>query len=377
MGTKYRKLDTNIYEKTWTNKNGKKGKTLYFKISVNKRHVNRNAYDPDNPNRAPSNLTQAKIYRDRIKEKLRTTGDSPTVPTREGMLFSEFVSDYYIPFSSTDHRTHADYLQRLKVILAFFGSKIMTSISPFDVERFKAEQMKRKKTNGEPLAGNTIRLYLACLSNVFQRAIQEGIVATNPCASVSPPELKPRKKRRLEEDEEERLLSASPPILRSFLTLILELGARPMELLRLDKDDVDWEGREIKLTSYKVNRGRRTNPQPKVRWVPLTERAYRELQSLSPPFFPYSYHHISTMWKAACKAAGIENLCPRWLRDEAASRWAEAGMNPFDIAKLLGHSDVKTSMIYVNTSQDRLRALMSASSPSNLRKIVAKKLRQA
>src|SRR5262245_22459179 len=148
MKTHYRKLDTSIFEKSWTNKNGRRKKTLYFKITVNRITVACNAYDPDKPHRAPTSLAEAKVCRDKIR--LRLASGQPAKgeifsPQQGGISFKEFVDEVYIPFSSANHRTHDRYMHFLNVLLPFFGGMKISSISPFDVERFKFEQMKRVK----------------------------------------------------------------------------------------------------------------------------------------------------------------------------------------------------------------------------------------
>ncbi len=384
MTTKYRKLDQNIFQKTWRNKNGKTSSALYFKISVNGVTVSRNAYDPDNPGVAPRTLKEARVCRDKIKVML-AQGLPLVVPPQvsTALTFAEFVERVYIPYSEHNHRTHKTYLRLLKPLLPFFGHRRLDEISPFDIERFKAEQGKREKKGGGKLKGNTIRLYLSCLSTVFERAMAERMCPRNPCAHVSPPEITTRKKRRLGRDEEQALLQASQtrPHLSSAMIIMLECGPRMSEFFNLKLDDVTWdapaEERAVRFVWYK--QGRKRSAQPRVRWVPITERAWVELVKLksaatSERLFPYD--SVKKSWKSVCKEAGVEGLWFRWLRDEAASRWAEAGLNPFEIAALLGHEDVKTSMIYVKPSYARVRALMENAMPERS-KIVAIKKRQA
>src|SRR4030095_13269460 len=282
MKTRYREVDTNIFEKTWRNKRGAQSKTLYFKIMVRGVSVHRNAYDPDNPHIVPKNLTEARLFRDKIR--IRLAAGLPAMgganPPQQGgdVLFKDFVDQVYLPFSLTNHRTHRGYKYYARILNAFFGSRPLASISPFDVERFQAEQMKRKRERGEGrLSGNTIRLYLACLSSIFQKSILEGIRADNPCSEVGAPELKPKGKRRLQEGEEERLLSMACPALRSIIILMLETGARPYELLRLAREDITWDAepqeRTITLTSYKSKKRRKLSAEAKRRDIPITERA--------------------------------------------------------------------------------------------------------
>ena len=75
-----------------------------------------------------------------------------------------------------------------------------------------------------------------------------------------------------------------------------------------------------------------------------------------------------------CEDAGVEGFWFRWLRDEAENRWREAGMNPLDIAYLMGHASPRATMIYNNP---RLEEMLGQMSAANCSKIVAKTSRAA
>jgi integrase len=135
---------------------------------------------------------------------------------------------------------------------------------------------------------------------------------------------------------------------------------------------VDWENRLVRFTSYKTGRRKRTH-QPKKRWVPITARAWTQLQTLKlnvqgDSLFPSD--NIKYAWHAALTDAGIEEeFWFRWLRDEAASRWAEAGASPYEVAYLLGHGEMpgfgavtRMSMLYVKPMLERLRTIMDRAS---------------
>lgn len=49
-----------------------------------------------------------------------------------------------------------------------------------------------------------------------------------------------------------------------------------------------------------------------------------------------------------------------FLRHTFASRLGDAGVNPYTIARLMGHASIVTSMIYVHTPPDDLRRAAEA-----------------
>ncbi|OLC47902.1 MAG: hypothetical protein AUH43_10695 [Acidobacteria bacterium 13_1_40CM_65_14] len=59
-------------------------------------------------------------------------------------------------------------------------------------------------------------------------------------------------------------------------------------------------------------------------------------------------------WERARIAAGIADFHLADLRHEAASRWEEAGVGTHVVSKMLGHSNLKTTTIYINANERQL-----------------------
>jgi integrase len=62
----------------------------------------------------------------------------------------------------------------------------------------------------------------------------------------------------------------------------------------------------------------------------------------------------------ACRIAGIEGLIWKDLRATFGTRLAEAGCDAFTIAQLLGHSDVRVTMLYVRAVETSQRVAVEA-----------------
>jgi integrase len=61
----------------------------------------------------------------------------------------------------------------------------------------------------------------------------------------------------------------------------------------------------------------------------------------------------------ACADAGISNLTWRNFRDTFGTRLGEAGYNAFDIAALMGHSDIRTTQRYVRVEPRKHEAVQA------------------
>ena len=71
---------------------------------------------------------------------------------------------------------------------------------------------------------------------------------------------------------------------------------------------------------------------------------------------------IKNGYNSACRRAGIEGLRFHDLRHSAATRMIESGANIVAVSKILGHSDIKTTMRYThpdNSLKDALEKLVN------------------
>ena len=68
---------------------------------------------------------------------------------------------------------------------------------------------------------------------------------------------------------------------------------------------------------------------------------------------------IKHSFTTSCKRAKIEGLRFHDLRHTAATRMVESGANIVAISKILGHSDIKTTMRYTHPEDSLKEALES------------------
>lgn len=84
------------------------------------------------------------------------------------------------------------------------------------------------------------------------------------------------------------------------------------------------------------------------REVPLSLKA---LELWDNRTFKLTPRQLDVHWRNLCKAAGIEGLHFHDLRATAAVRLSKV-LNPFQLAKMLGHKDLKMTMIYFRESAE-------------------------
>lgn len=209
------------------------------------------------------------------------------------------------------------------------------------------------------LSANSIRLYLALLSHLYNIARKEwGMVELiNPVELVRKPKIPQGRDRRLVGDEEERLLfacNAMNPELADIVTFAIETAMRQGEILGLEWRHVHW----LDHTAYLPDTKNGT-----ARVVPLSVRAEEALQrqqargctpargsGTSGRVWTYTNDGMRASYAKALKRAGIVGLTFHDLRHEATSRFCEKGIPVMTVQAITGHKSTQMLKRYTHIS---------------------------
>jgi integrase len=321
-------------------------------------------------------LDEARASAFAYKKQLRL-GEAPMDILKNERIcpkFSEFVEKYYLPYIKSYKRcVTADQTLLDNHLLPAFGDTRMNAISRYDVVQFL---QKKVSDSYKPAYCNR---FLVLLGFCFNLAIKWDItgVSKNPVKDVDRLKANNKIERFLKQDEAVRLLSAiqlSPnPMLQYFVPLALLTGARKRELLDARWEDFDFQRRVWRIPTTKSGRPRH---------VPLTDETLGILNTLrsrlpmmleqpelieNPWVLPNlktgkPFRSIFNSWDTARCKAGVPDLRVHDLRHSFASALVNQGIPIYDIQKLLGHSDIKTTERYAHLAPDRLRVSASAAS---------------
>jgi integrase len=212
---------------------------------------------------------------------------------------------------------------------------------------------------------------LAALRHLLQLAHEEW----DALPSVPRIRLEPEPQGRvrwLEPDEEARLLKACRASrtkhLAAMVRVALETGLRKSELLGLTWDRVDMSRGVLRLEVTKSGRRRE---------VPMRQAVYDILAALPEPHAGrvWVQRNIRTAFESAVEAAGIENLRFHDTRHHFASWFMMRGGGLQALKELLGHADIKTTLIYAHLSPAHLRSEVGSRPPRRQRKLQRTSLR--
>jgi len=225
--------------------------------------------------------------------------------------------------------------------------------------------------------GNSVaNRHIIVLKAAFNLAIGNKVLTDNPCrgikflptnraAKVIPPR-----------EHIDKVLALADPTDQAYLTVICFTAARVGEVNGMRWDDVDFPNRRLRLWTRKKKGGSR-----KARTVVMTQRVFDALALqntfcrhggtpwvFTNPAMRYAYPDNPEKWryiyrdkflKTLCRKAGVQEFTYHALRHYAASAMAEAGVPTTAIQSVLGHENVSTTDIYLQ-SLGRAESALSA-----------------
>ncbi len=212
---------------------------------------------------------------------------------------------------------------------------------------------------------HTINFEIGTLRTIFYMALKWGYIKENPAKGVVRLKVNDSKKPRFLTNEEcRRLLENSPAKLRDVYYVFLNTGMRKAELENLEWSDIDFKRRKIKIQ-------RKDFWQPKTgeREIPINQCTFNLLAKLkkandkglkSDFVFPHRdgsriKDKLREQLIRIAQKAKIEGLTKlHSLRHTYASHLVMKGVDLPTVQKLMGHSDIQTTMIYSHLAPDHL-----------------------
>src|SRR5713226_2043788 len=248
-----------------------------------------------------------------------------------------------------------------------------------DVEQVTPEMVRTwffKGRTNRKWSASTFQTYYKSLTVFFCWCIREGHIIQNPVAGIERPRLEKKLPPKLTKQEALRLLEVvfnypyCHPYLRFrnhalFATFIFA-GLRRQEAINLKLTDVDLENRSIFVRQGKGSKDRIIPMNQTLREILmryLQER--RRLGRTCPEFFAsyrqnrgFAQEGIILLIKNIRAASNIR-FTAHMLRHTFATLMLEGGCDIYSLSKMMGHTDISTTTIYLAASIEHLRAQIS------------------
>jgi integrase len=227
-----------------------------------------------------------------------------------------------------------------------FGTTPLANITTWQIEKWKADK-------GKELDLATVNRRLTVISHMFRKAVDWGLIKTNPATGVKRFTVISERTRFLTGEEVQNLLSkceanVTSPWLFSLVNLALNTGMRQGELLNLRWEGVNFERGVISVMQTKTMRRKTIAMNDATRealnW--LNEHRYGDYLFMWPWGDRVGRTTVYDAFKEACNAAKIADFRFHDLRHTFASHLVMAGVDLVTVKDLLGHTGINMTVRY-------------------------------
>jgi integrase len=264
-----------------------------------------------------------------------------------------FLDDRYAPWVLAHRKDGAGTVTRLNDNFATLMRQHLHHLDAAAVEKWRTERL------ATGVSAATVNRDLTALRAVLSKAVEWGVLPRHPMTAVKqlatdddaePRWLTPEEVARLRATLCRLAVSGRNMDVLAGTLVLLNTGLRRGELVTLTPAAIDLKRRRITVRGSLSKTG-------KTRVVPLNDEAAAAL-ALWPAPYPHPAPTIWTAFKRTFRAARIA-AGPHALRHTFARRLIDAGVPLPDVAALLGHASVTTTMRYVRADAKGLAAAVS------------------
>jgi len=273
--------------------------------------------------------------------------------------FSQAGTSYLKKLSEEGGKDIPKKKERIKCHLSpFFKNKPLSSVTTFDIERYKKLRTNEKASPG------TINRELAVMSHIFSKAMEWRWI--NYKSAII---------RRLKEDvgricyldteEMEKLLIAAKedkdPHLFPFILIGLETSMRHMEILSIQVKNIDLGKRVIYIPKAKA--GAREQPitknlanflgellnslEPNQQYLFPSRKSYREYRG-----------YMAEPFRRAVEKAKLEHKVPHIMRHTAITHLVQEGIDLPTVQRISGHKTLSMVAKYAHQNGQHIQAAM-------------------
>jgi integrase len=296
------------------------------------------------------------------EDLIQTKRELAKVPT-----VSAFIHEQYLPFVQGYKRSwECDKGLLRKHIEPIWGRRFMDQVTKADVMTLMASHRKTHAAG----SCNRLLILLRYFFSLAKKWETPGI-QSNPASAVPLMPEDNHRERYLTAEEAQRLYQAvcksDNPMLKFIVPALVLTGARKREVLDARWEDFDFERRIWRIPVTKLGRPRH---------VPMSDGVIRLLHSVPRHECPWVFPNPNTLrpfvsfhcgWDTARKRAGLADVRVHDLRHSFASLLINSGRTLFEVQRILGHTQVKTTQRYAHLSHDvsTQRFLLSSTVPAS------------
>lgn len=253
----------------------------------------------------------------------------------------------YIKEVTPSHKGYKQETLRLRLLVNELPDKPVSKLTSNDFSIWK-------QTKLETVAPPTVRRYMTTLNSVFNHSLYEWkAIERNPLEGVTKPKNNPPRNKYPDKEDIKLILEQlktgkHKKQVAVTVELAIETAMRAGEMLSLNRSNIDYKRRVATLTDTKNGDSRE---------VPLSSKAIELLKSVEPDYFTVSSAVHSRLASDAIKAAGIVGIRFHDTRSAGLINLSKK-VDILDLARIVGHKDLKSLLIYYRKSAEDIAKLL-------------------
>ena len=260
--------------------------------------------------------------------------------------FNELL-DSFVEAKRVEGRSEAT-IERYKYVLGRLRDETGIPINKITVFSLRS-WLSKEQSRG--ISEKTLEGYRCVFSSFFGWLHKEGLLSGNPCANLGPIKCKKQVKIPYSEIDIEALKEACDCTRdKAIISFLLSTGCRISEVCRLNRDSIDFTSNECTV----LGKGdkERTVLFDDVTAM-LLKRYFSERIDDSPALFVGKCTNrmtpggVRAKLKTIANRANVDNVHPHRFRRTLATHLIDRGMDIQEVASLLGHEKLDTTMKYV------------------------------
>lgn len=229
----------------------------------------------------------------------------------------------------------------------------MREMTVFSIRHYLGTEKERG------ISDRTLRGYRDVFQSFFGWLFREGLIPSNPCGNLNP--IKCRREMRVpysEVDIEKLKEACSNQRDKAMITFLLATGCRISEVCSLDRNDVDFAN--MQCTVLGKGNKERTVYLNSVATMQLRQYLVSRKDKSDALFVGKGSARlhpggIRKRLNELGNAAGVENVHPHRFRRTLATNLINHGMPIQEVASILGHDNINTTMTYVYVSAENVK----------------------
>lgn len=303
-----------------------------------------------------SSVKEAKAIENAFKYKVQQQQNGVIPKEEVNKVRLKQLRDNYLEYSRLNRAVYKQDIGRIKIIFEFFKENTEAkNIVRKDIEEFKSWLLNQGRSK------KTVNLYLGICRKMYNLAIDNEWIEKNLFSKNVEFKLEPRKLKILADDSQEVLEKASTSDFLPIITVALNSALRRGNIIDLKWEDINLDTRVIEITKNKGNKHIK---------LPINDTLYKlfsEMDRTSEYVFTnpetgrkWNTTAFNKAWRKIREKAGLQDLRFHGLRHTVGTRLARKNVPIPVIKKIMAHSDIKTTMMYVHVdSIDVVNAINS------------------